>query len=1361
MTLGVIGAAVGAVGSGTLPLGVALPATSGDVATTPVAKIGFLSESGLSATDDDEKAAADWFKTNYVDKNRGAFLSASDNLSVDTYKAIWVCIDQEGLAQENVADKIGGADKLTAYVKAGGNVLLTNHATVLANSIGRAAVAPNVYGSGAASNNPDVWAANVLKKGHAIFSGLTYDKSGGQDYETLSLEGAGMKEDHNSLWNEAATVQQLTKATVLASWGQVSDGTNAGLVEFKPSGEYQGTVLACGLAAYEWKQNGATNPYQSNIEKLTTNMLTYLVTPRTTPSGSGRLVYLSMDDSDGSSIKDAESQESLTVSGTNAADVLAGAKGKCVRFDGYSNYAEGDFEALDNDFAALTFSAWVALESYPNVAHETVTRDRVLLCGNLDQEAKSGCGFTVDQNGTYAFEVGTGSAVKSLVATNPLTLSKWHHLVGVVEGGTAKFYDNGTQVATATGVDEVSGNATMRLARATGEKKFDYFYLTLINGLFDEVEFYGSAKDATFINATTTAAALTAWPTKKATENIWRPGYHAMPAHNWMNECHGLSYYNGKYHLFFQKEANGPYMSRQQWGHLTSADLLSWREQPIALRAKESYDVKGCWSGHVFQDANFYEGKPTAIYTGVDYTTPTICAAKPNADDLVEWTKLGVQFSKPSECDDMRDPHIFKTDDGSIYCVVGATKSNNAVITLHKYNKSGNSWTSQGLFMTGNNDGKFYEMPTVDKVGDKWVVTATTLENADGTQCHYWTGSVGNDGHFTPDAASAQPRLVDVMSKGGFGMLSPSICTKDGKTVVMGIVPDKIATEKNAEIGWAHNFSLPREWTVDAAGNLIQKPYSGLAKLRATTASETKTGAVTNGAALTVSGRSYEIDGTWTVGSATKVGYEVFRNGSGSVKVYYEPATRKVVCDMTSLPRYKNDTGDANGKYEATLPAALSGEVHIELFVDHSILDIFVGDRYAMSVRVFPEATAGTGAALIAEGGSTLKSLSTYTIARTDGADEQQQGGSITPGQDDHDGDDSSDDSGNQGNPGGQTPQQPISTAKVALLLPDAPLDDDEDAAKTWATTYYGNKLTVLTAADLANGINKDTYPALWVMVDRVGGAVPEEILGVKGALGDYVKEGGNLLLTNHAVKLAKEIGRIDVAPNIVGEGAGSANPDLWGLNVVIGGGTTENPLTAYDHNTHAAFQGIEQKEFNYGHNIIPLIGDGTKEDHNCMWDLNQPAVGVQNGEPDMAKAFETAFSCTILGTWQQVVDYCCAGMVEFAPQGDFRGKVLTIGVAAYEWKQNDKVNPYQGNIERLTANALKFLGAPEGSGTFTPVTYNALRLPEAVNGNADVVGVECYNLSGQRVQANAKGLVIVVTRYSDGSVTALKELRK
>lgn len=270
-----------------------------------------------------------------------------------------------------------------------------------------------------------------------------------------------------------------------------------------------------------------------------------------------------------------------------------------------------------------------------------------------------------------------------------------------------------------------------------------------------------------------------------------------------------------------------------------------------------------------------------------------------------------------------------------------------------------------------------------------------------------------------------------------------------------------------------------------------------------------------------------------------------------------------------------------------------------------------------------------------------------------------------------------------------------------AMLLPQADettLDDDEKAALDWFRENYPDG-RVLTPAEMAAGdITPDQYGEIWIQVDRVGLAqgwqnLPSELVqaDVIAALKEYVLNGGNLLLTKHATQLVAAIGRVSEnrAPNLFGSGDGGNGDDIWTLNPVIGSDQSE----PYNHTNHAIYADMETiPESVTGYpDGYGLEGPGFREDHNCMWDCNSTALEISN-TPNVIKGFEEATKSTVLATWAHVRDYCCAGIVDFDPDGDYLGRIVAIGLNSYEWNQNDRVNEYQGNIEQLTKNCLTYL---------------------------------------------------------------------
>ena len=270
--------------------------------------------------------------------------------------------------------------------------------------------------------------------------------------------------------------------------------------------------------------------------------------------------------------------------------------------------------------------------------------------------------------------------------------------------------------------------------------------------------------------------------------------------------------------------------------------------------------------------------------------------------------------------------------------------------------------------------------------------------------------------------------------------------------------------------------------------------------------------------------------------------------------------------------------------------------------------------------------------------------------------------------------------------------------SKVAMLVPgdDATLSADEKAAVTWFRQNYVNKNkgVVLTPANL-DDLSIETNPMCWVMCDRVGiergwKNLPAALVSnaTIEALKAYAADGGNLFLTNHATQLTVALDRISetYAPVIYGSGEGGQNDDIWGVHPIIG---REDLGEVYDHRGHEIYQGMTYEPTMYA-GIYCFEGPGIKGDHNCMWDMNAISGVVEN--PNKIKDFEEKTNSTVLGTWNHVVDYCCAGIVDFAPTTTFPGRILAVGLAAYEWDLGGVPNTKQDQLNQFTSNCITYL---------------------------------------------------------------------
>ncbi|MDE6273244.1 MAG: GH32 C-terminal domain-containing protein [Muribaculaceae bacterium] len=712
------------------------------------------------------------------------------------------------------------------------------------------------------------------------------------------------------------------------------------------------------------------------------------------PAAAKNMVHIPMNVKSGK-VTDVINGRDGEIHGRFAPEEVAGAIGRAVMFDGYSSYIDVPFQNLfPGNSPDMTFSLWMAVPCYPIVEIDVNTQKRATIVSCLDSEAKKGFGLYLGIDGRVEFSMYNGGWLNSVVSNKAINPYEWNNVAAVLDSSSRMLtlYINGESVGSTrcNGVAEQM-DGVLRFGHGPEDKKSGLFNLMAFNGIIDEVTISDEAiNPETLKKLKAENACDLSIPASRFEHQAQRPRFHGMPGAAWTNESHGLTKApDGRYHVFFQKNANGPYMARLHWGHISSPNLFDWREEKIAFAPGESYDFKGCWSGCVFTDDELTGGLPAAIYTGVDYGKASIDFASPDDNSLINWTKSTqnplISGRPQGLSDDFRDPYFFRNGDKA-YIIVGTSKDNKGAATLHRYENG--RWTNDGsIFFSSSNasmSGRFWEMPNLTRMANgKWLFTATPLDMTGGVRTLYWTGDINADGTFAPDTNSAWPRQVELISKDGYGLLSPTIYQENGKTIALGIVPDKLPGSINYDLGWAHCYSLPREWSIDSKGNLSQRPYEGLKEMRSDVKISKDNFTLTGSQSMNpVEGYQAELLMTAEAGNS-EIGFNIFKGSTGEGKVSIDCSTSRLKVDFTSLSRYHNDDHSYAGIYSCNLPEQLKkGEdVTLNVFIDGSVLDIFVNNRWATSIRVFPTGDDATGIEAFATAPANIKSLQGWTLA--------------------------------------------------------------------------------------------------------------------------------------------------------------------------------------------------------------------------------------------------------------------------------------------------------------------------------------------------------------------------------------------
>ena len=274
------------------------------------------------------------------------------------------------------------------------------------------------------------------------------------------------------------------------------------------------------------------------------------------------------------------------------------------------------------------------------------------------------------------------------------------------------------------------------------------------------------------------------------------------------------------------------------------------------------------------------------------------------------------------------------------------------------------------------------------------------------------------------------------------------------------------------------------------------------------------------------------------------------------------------------------------------------------------------------------------------------------------------------------------------------------------LVLSDNGQNAEEKASYDWFNaTYVASGRGEFVDVKDASKLDPDIYGCLMIHINRVGlekgGSNLPIPVEAKNEIARYAKAGGNLFLSNQASQLVADLGRVDAQydVNIYGNGAGGYNPDVWTICPFLGYAC--DPV--YDNRDHAIFAGLKEEQISDWAPGYPMEGAGVKGDRNCGWDLNGYGFSIGGRYINVVDAYQKKNKCRVLGTWSHVKDYAVGMAMDFNPTATWRGRIVAIGAATYEWAQEG--NPYQKNVEQLAANAFNYMSEiPQ----YEPITEGA-----------------------------------------------------
>ena len=436
-----------------------------------------------------------------------------------------------------------------------------------------------------------------------------------------------------------------------------------------------------------------------------------------------------------------------------------------------------------------------------------------------------------------------------------------------------------------------------------------------------------------------------------------RPQFHLLPAANWMNDPNAPVFFKGRYHMFYQHNPDGAFWGDMHWGHAISPDMVHWTHLPVALAPTASGpDADGCFTG----TTAVLDGKAAILYTGVHAAPPdqatikdgahslreTQCLATSDDPELRTWTKLPapVIAAPPAELEvnGFRDPSPWRQGDGW-YMVLGSGIANRGGAVLLYKSRDLRNWEYVHVLAGRNQNGasafdafdpwEVWECPEFFALGDRHVLLYSTSGKV------YWQSGV-----LDPKTMRFHADQAGILDYGSFYAAKTQL-DSSGKRILWGWIPETRPLEEYKAAGWAGLMSLPRVLSMGADGRLRIGVAAEVNQLRgrvqtlSVTADEDSNRRQIE--AMSLEGCSGEI--LCTVQNATEP-FELVLSDSGGkaapwLSLRYDPLRAgQVSIDARPLP---------------VAPAA-NGNVELHLYVDGSVIEVFVNGSIAFTKRFYP-----------------------------------------------------------------------------------------------------------------------------------------------------------------------------------------------------------------------------------------------------------------------------------------------------------------------------------------------------------------------------------------------------------------------
>ncbi len=459
-----------------------------------------------------------------------------------------------------------------------------------------------------------------------------------------------------------------------------------------------------------------------------------------------------------------------------------------------------------------------------------------------------------------------------------------------------------------------------------------------------------------------------------------RPAFHLAPRTGWMNDPNGFSWYDGKYHLFYQYNPYESQWGPMHWGHAVSSDLLHWEYLPAALAPDEAYDRDGCFSGSALA---LPDGRQLLMYTGVVRTrqenggwneVQTQCLAVGDGVDYVKYVHNPVldetHVPDGGSRYDFRDPKMWQEEDGSYRCVVANRAADGSGQILLFSSADGFKWNFVKILSANRNRfGKMWECPDFFPLDGKWVLMTSPQDMLpSGFEYHNGNGTLCLIGDYDRETEAFR-ETADQSIDYGIDFYAPqTILTPDGRRVMIGWMQnwDTCNHRRKHDEAWFGQMSLPRELSL-RNGRLYQKPIRELEEMRTNRVCYEKVDVSGEVRLEGISGRRIDMELTLRPEEGGSL-YRKFSVRFAGNEQYYTSLSFRPGESVLKVDRKFSGSRRAIIHQRRSLVHHRNGELKLRIILDRFSVEVFVNDGEQVLTAVLYTDQEAEGISFLAEG---------------------------------------------------------------------------------------------------------------------------------------------------------------------------------------------------------------------------------------------------------------------------------------------------------------------------------------------------------------------------------------------------------